>query len=477
MARKMTVTDWCSLTEGFVGALEREAAADPRQRDSLPIAMLGVAFDSLRTADALARIERMIHSRQPHHVVTANVDFLVQARQDAHLRRILREAHLVLCDGTPLVWASRWLGNPLPERVAGSDLVPQLIERAVECGYSFYLLGGLPGVNARAVARLREQHPGLNIAGHYSPPFKPLADMDHDEIIRRIRGARPDILLVSLGCPKAEKWIARHYRSLGVPVVMGVGATIDFLAGEFRRAPKWMQRCGAEWLFRLVQEPRRLAGRYARDLWHFTRDMGAQWWRLRCLAPRRQERFPHWRTLFAQGWMRVDPGPRLDHGTIARHQAFWEQLQDDDRHCLLDVRDVRFIDSTGVAVLMRLRRQLADAGRALVLIAPAAAVRRTLAAMQLEDHFLVAANALEARRLIREQELARREPQWSESAPGLEWEPWTARAPVAGQSPSVPYIPPLAGLGEGVCQVGADLRATLPLSEPSALDPEFIRSS
>ncbi|MGN6556276.1 MAG: WecB/TagA/CpsF family glycosyltransferase, partial [Verrucomicrobiota bacterium] len=160
----------------------------------------------------------------------------------------------------------KWLGNPLPERVAGADLVPELIRLAAENGHRIFLLGATPEAAAKAVERLRRRYPNLAIAGCYSPPFKPLLAMDHDEIIRRVTAAQPDLLFVSFGCPKQEKWIAMHYRALGVPVCIGVGATIDFLAGAVRRAPVCMQRTGTEWLFRLAQEPRRLFKRYAMDL-------------------------------------------------------------------------------------------------------------------------------------------------------------------------------------------------------------------
>src|SRR5438034_3194444 len=183
-----------------------------------PIALLGVPFDHLNMDGALERIDRMVASRQPHYVVTANVDFLVQARRDVELRRILLEAHLVLCDGTPLVWASRLLGNPLPERVAGADLVPSLIRVAAEKGHRIFFLGGAPEVAEQAAANLQARYPTLNLVGHYSPPLRELLEMDHDEMVRRVRAARPDLLFVSFGCPKAEKWIEMHYRSLGVPV-------------------------------------------------------------------------------------------------------------------------------------------------------------------------------------------------------------------------------------------------------------------
>src|SRR5262245_4369099 len=234
-----------------------------------PIAILGVPFDNITTQEALRLIDGMILSRQPHYLVTANVDFLVQALDDVELRRILFDAHLVLCDGTPLVWVSRLLGNPLPERVAGADLMPLLLRVAAERKYRLFLLGASQESAWSAIKNLQTEFPNLIIAGSYSPPFRQLLEMDHDEITSRIRAAEPDILLVSFGCPKQEKWIAMHYRSLAVPVCVGVGATIDFLAGQYRRAPGWMRRGGLEWLFRLAQEPRRLLRRYLKDFWKF----------------------------------------------------------------------------------------------------------------------------------------------------------------------------------------------------------------
>src|ERR1041385_8466308 len=135
----------------------------------LPIAILGVPFDHVTTAEAIDQIERMIASRRPHYVVTANVDFVVQAREDVELRRILLDADLVLCDGTPLVWASRLLGNRLPERVAGADLAPAFVRVAAQKGYRIFLLGATPAAANQAVENLRKHFPNLIIAGQYSP--------------------------------------------------------------------------------------------------------------------------------------------------------------------------------------------------------------------------------------------------------------------------------------------------------------------
>lgn len=230
------------------------------------IRLMGVPFDRVTMEDTIDRIGGMIESGKPHYLATANVDFLVQAKRDIELRTILNEADLVVCDGTPLVWLSRWLRRTLPERVAGSDLVPRLLDEAEEKDWSVFFLGGQEEVREQAVRKVRRSHPGLRIAGSYSPPFAPLDAMDHDDINARIREAKPDLLLVSFGCPKQEKWIARNYLAAGAPVSVGVGATIDFLAGSVKRAPRWMQVAGMEWVFRLAQEPRRLVKRYATDL-------------------------------------------------------------------------------------------------------------------------------------------------------------------------------------------------------------------
>lgn len=253
---------WRRIGAGLCKVIE--ARFKPAERKQIRI--MNVPLDVVTMPQTIERITEMIDSRQPHYLATANVDFLVQSTHDTELRRILDQAHLVVCDGTPLVWLSRWLGKPLPERVAGSDLVPELLTMAEKKRWRVFFLGGERGVLARAVRNVETQYPELEIAGAFSPPFAPLDKMNHDAINRRIREAEPDLLLVSFGCPKQEKWIARNYQTLGVPVSVGVGATIDFLAGSMRRAPMWMRKCGLEWVFRLLQEPKRLLRRYAADL-------------------------------------------------------------------------------------------------------------------------------------------------------------------------------------------------------------------
>ncbi len=373
------------------------APAPPARR--APIAILGVPLDQVTTAEAIERIEQMIASARPHYLVTANVDFLVQAQGDIELHRILFDAHLVLCDGTPLVWASRLLGNSLPERVAGADLVPLLIEVAAQKGYRLFFLGASPESAQRAVTRLTARYPKLIIADHYSPPFSKLLEMDHDQIKRRILNAKPDLLFVCFGCPKQEKWIAMHYQTLGVPVAIGLGATIDFLAGEVKRAPRWMQRSGTEWIFRLSQEPRRLFRRYVKDLWVFGWKIAAQSWELR-LRSLRSGSGDLIQILSQDGCHQATLPERLDLAFVRLQPLFAEQILNDGRHCLLIVDKVKFIDSTGIGFLIRLQKKLHEHGRHLVIVAPSVPLQRALSLMHLQTFLTTSPDLVSARQLI-----------------------------------------------------------------------------
>lgn len=351
-----------------------------------PVAILGVPFDSVTTAETLEIIGRMIDSGEPHYIATANVDFLVQAAHDVELRRILFDAHLVLCDGTPLLWASRLLGNRLPERVAGSDVVPLLLKEAAEKGYRVYFLGAEPEVAATAVRKLREQFPALQIVGHDSPPFKPLVDMDHAGIISRIQAAQPDLLFIGFGCPKQEKWIKMHYENLGVPVCVGVGGTIDFLAGHRRRAPMWMRHAGLEWIYRMAQEPRRLFKRYCTDLWHFGGAIAKQWWRLRARR-RHTPTGDATATPVSQQSKLLRMPARLDGEAVQHGAQLWKHALDGCISCFLELSEVQFVDSTGVGLLIRLQKRARLEQKQLILLGSSEPVRRALEMMRLFDFF------------------------------------------------------------------------------------------
>jgi N-acetylglucosaminyldiphosphoundecaprenol N-acetyl-beta-D-mannosaminyltransferase len=230
-----------------------------------PIAVLGLPLAHVTLDQAVDRIEELITKEGTHQVATANLDFWLKSNGDSHLHRIIAGCDLVVADGMPLVWASNLLGEPLPERVTGVDIVPRLMALSATKGYKIFLLGGGEGVGERVRTMFEAREPNVQICGVFSPPVAELNEMDHSEIVDRVRAAKPDILLVGFGNPKQEKWIWMHKKRMGVPVSIGIGGSMDILVGDVKRAPRWMQRCGLEWLMRLLQEPRRLAPRYVQD--------------------------------------------------------------------------------------------------------------------------------------------------------------------------------------------------------------------
>ena len=196
------------------------------------------------------------------HVVTVNAQFVQLARKEARFADLIRRAELSVADGVPLVWASRFLGEPLPERVNGTDLMVRLCEVAANNGNSVYFLGGLPGAAEMAAEKLQQRFPGFRVAGIDCPSFGFDSDSVLDEAASdRVRQAQPDLVLVALGCPKAEYWIQQHLH-LPAKVMVGVGGSFELVAGITKRAPLIFQKSGCEWLWRLIMEPRRLWKRY-----------------------------------------------------------------------------------------------------------------------------------------------------------------------------------------------------------------------
>ena len=236
--------------------------------------MAGVEFDDVDMREATELIADLASRRPMSTVVTPNVDLVVIAHRDPEFMEAIRAADLVVADGQPVVWASRLIGPGLPERVTGADLVPKLIAVAADRGLRIFLLGGRPGVARRAAQRIRAQTPGVEIVGTADPPG---TGAEGPAVLDGINDARPDILFVGWGAPRQELWLQRHRHDLDVGVGVAVGGSLDIVAGRLRRAPKWMQRYGLEWLFRLAREPRRLWRRYLlRDpmfAWYLIRDI------------------------------------------------------------------------------------------------------------------------------------------------------------------------------------------------------------
>jgi N-acetylglucosaminyldiphosphoundecaprenol N-acetyl-beta-D-mannosaminyltransferase len=225
--------------------------------------VLGVRADRIDMAGALAHIENLIEQHRQrggpvHQIITVNSEFVWAARKNTAFRETINRAALAVADGMGIVWASRILGLPFPERVAGSDLLPLLAERSAARGFRLFLLGAAPGVAEKAAHILQQRSPDLQIAGTYSGSPAP-AEAEH--ILGLIRAARPDVLAVAYGAPKQDLWIRQHAQALGeagVGVALGVGGTLDFIAGRVPRAPRWIQRVGLEWAFRILCQPRRV---------------------------------------------------------------------------------------------------------------------------------------------------------------------------------------------------------------------------
>jgi N-acetylglucosaminyldiphosphoundecaprenol N-acetyl-beta-D-mannosaminyltransferase len=286
------------VLDGIERALLTMPAYAPRERTAeIPVEpprrtwMMGVPIDALTQRQVVNRILTSLESGRGGSVVTPNLEILRKSRADLELKRLIRAADLVIADGMPLVWASKIAGDPLPERVAGSDLLVPLAQMAARGRRSMFLLGGSPGTAEAAADHLCEQAPGLEIAGTRCPPF---GFEDSPQEIAAIRAAlvaaKPDIVLVALGAPKQERLMELLREDLPEAWFLGVGFALGFLAGEVKRAPVALRRSGLEWTHRLVHEPGRLAGRYLRDGLPFAGRLGA--WAVAKRMARSGERNP-----------------------------------------------------------------------------------------------------------------------------------------------------------------------------------------
>jgi N-acetylglucosaminyldiphosphoundecaprenol N-acetyl-beta-D-mannosaminyltransferase len=301
------------------------------------------------------------------------------------LHRILANCSLVLADGMPLVWISRLFGFPLKERVSGVDLVPQLAELSSRKGYRIFLLGGRDGVAARATAKLQQMYPGCQIVGSYAPPLADLARMDHGETIARVREAKPDILLVAFGNPKQEKWIRMHAKSCDVPVSIGIGGSLDMLIGDVRRAPRWMQVSGLEWLGRCLQEPSRLLPRYSRSF-------AALATRLPLAVAGSFLQFPHHGSsttsrvresgivhFYLRGSLEAETAQALDRAVSS--------CLDEGQLLIAHMQDVKYVTPEGLGALLAARQQLNASGLSLTLTGVPGHLRMLFSAWCLEPLF------------------------------------------------------------------------------------------
>lgn len=228
--------------------------------------LLNTYVNNISMEETINEICRLVDEKKKSYIVAVNTDVIVKIEGDEYLKKITDEADITLVDGKPLIWISKWLRRPVKEKISGSDLVPNLCQIAAEKNYTIFIIGGKEGVADSARVNLERAFKNIKIAGTYSPP--PGFESDEKELGRinqKINEACPDIVIACFGCPKQEKWVYENYNRYNVAVSVCAGATVDFLAGNVKRAPKWMSEHGLEWFYRFVQEPERLFKRYFID--------------------------------------------------------------------------------------------------------------------------------------------------------------------------------------------------------------------
>lgn len=247
--------------------MESSSPANPKAGGSSCINVLGARVDALSMETALQGIDRWIEHREPNFVCFATAHSILDTRNQTELLRQINDAGMVTPDGMVLVWLLKAKGWKRVTRVYGPDLMLEVCERSLRRGRRHFFYGGHPGVADILVERLTTRFPGIAIAGTYCPPFRPLTPEEDQDVIRKINESQADIVWVGLGAPKQERWMADHLGRLKAPVMIGVGAAFDFHSGRKRQAPRWMQRSGLEWFFRLVTDPLRTSRRVIRYPW------------------------------------------------------------------------------------------------------------------------------------------------------------------------------------------------------------------
>lgn len=228
--------------------------------------LLNTYVNNVDMKETVSAIESMIKDGGKHYVVAINVDVVMKIEEDTYLKEITDNADMVLVDGKPLIWISNLHKRSVKAKISGSDLVPILCKVAAKKGHTIFIIGGKDGIADQAKKKLEEKHPEIKVVGTYAPPFGFEKDEEElEKINAMISEAHPDLLIACFGCPKQEKWIYENYKKYDAKVSVCAGATVDFLAGNINRAPKWMSEHGLEWFYRFLQEPKRMFKRYFID--------------------------------------------------------------------------------------------------------------------------------------------------------------------------------------------------------------------
>lgn len=228
--------------------------------------LLNTYVNNVSMEETISAINSMIETGEKRYIVAINVDVVMKIEKDTYLKKITNDADMVLVDGKPLIWISKMHKKPVKAKISGSDSVPLLCKDAAEKGHTIFIIGGKDGIADKAKARLEKKYPGIKIVGTYAPPFGfEKNESELNKINKMISDKKPDLLIACFGCPKQEKWIYENYQKYDAKVSICAGATVDFLAGNVNRAPRWMSEHGLEWFYRFLQEPKRMFKRYFVD--------------------------------------------------------------------------------------------------------------------------------------------------------------------------------------------------------------------
>ena len=364
---------------------------DNKASAPVPLAIFGVPFHNVSFDEAVDWVVERIRSGRPANIATANLDFVTKAWHDPELQRLLIDADLVIADGFPIVKLSPFFGPQLKDRVTGSDLTPMLTARAAQEGFRVYGLGSADGVAKNALEVLKARHPNLKVAGTYSPPFASLLEMDHRDILQHLERARPDLLFVALGVPKQDKFISMHVRGWNVPVSIGVGGSLDFIAGEQKRAPVGLQKLHLEWFWRMCFDPKRLFSRYVANM-RFLFSASRQMW----LIHRMPDKPVSFQTLGKEDFAQLE-----SFGAVVEQ---FQALSSEDaarqfvahldhvttKNIILDIHPTPWLDSLELGALLEVNKRCRAKGARLILYAPRPKVRRLLETCRLTNYFNMA---------------------------------------------------------------------------------------
>ena len=368
-----------------------------------PIAvLLGLPFHDVTLEETLAYCRKAMTGSESRYIVTANVDFTTQAYDDPDLRKIVFFADLVVCDGMPLVWLSRLFGYRLRERVAGSDMVPHLLQTCAQLRYPVYFLGSDLATLAEAKEIVEKRYSGLSVVGMDSPPIGAVVEWDNDALCEKMRVSGAKLLLVCLGCPKQERWIFANHKEAGIPLSIGVGASLDFITGKQKRAPRWMQKIGLEWFWRMASSPRRLAARYGHDFLFLIRASTKQ-----ALAQRKREQLGL--KIQSEAPSEILKKPNVIHlmweGSLENGMLLGAPVPEEiTSDVLLDASRVIFMDSSGLGRLALLTRRCRNVGRSFVVIYPSRQFLHAIRSVRMDSLFPIVENEVQAFKILGQHE-------------------------------------------------------------------------